>query len=100
MFLIDLFKKIFVKKDKLLGSTNDEESHTQISNVNKNTYFDEMRTEMQRRDYLLKQKRKFENKEICESEISEEDKAGIKNIYYEQIGLLNRKIRNSRNKLN
>lgn len=99
MFLIDLFKKIFAKKDKLLGSTNDEESHTQISNVNKNTYFDEMRAEMQRREYLLKQKRKFENKEIRESEMNEEDKNGIKDIYYEQIGLLNRKIRGSRRKM-
>ena len=66
---------------------------------NNNTYFDEMRAEMERRDYLLKQKRKFENKEIRESEMNDEDKNGIKDIYYEQIGLLNRKIRNSRNKL-
>ena len=99
MFLIDLFKKIFAKKDKLLENPNVQENHAQIANVHKDTYFDEMRTEMQRRDYLLKQKHKFENKEIHESEISEEDKNGIKDIYYEQIGVLNRKIRNSRRKI-
>ena len=99
MFLIDLFKKIFAKKNKLLANTNAQENHVQVSNEHKDTYFDEMRAEMQRREYLFKQKHKFENKEIRESEISEEDKAEIKNIYYEQIGLLNRKIRNSRRKL-
>ena len=98
MFLINLFKRIFAKEVKQLEDSNVQEKHSPISNVHKNTYFDEMRAETQRREYLLKQKHKFENKEICESGISEEDKAGIKNIYYEQIGLLNRKIRNSRRK--
>lgn len=96
--MINLFKKIFVKKEKLREESNIEENCTRMSE-NNNTYFDEMRAEMERRDYLLKQKRKFENKEIRESEMNDEDKNGIKDIYYEQIGLLNRKIRNSRNKL-
>lgn len=96
--MINLFKKIFAKKEKLREESNTEENCTRMSE-NNNTYFDEMRAEMERRDYLLKQKRKFENKEIRESEMNDEDKNGIKDIYYEQIGLLNRKIRNSRNKL-
>lgn len=96
--MINLFEKIFVKKEKLREESNIEENCTRMSE-NNNTYFDEMRAEMERRDYLLKQKRKFENKEIRESEMNDEDKNGIKDIYYEQIGLLNRKIRNSRNKL-
>lgn len=96
--MINLFKKIFAKKEKLREESNIEENCTRMSE-NNNTYFDEMRAEMERRDYLLKQKRKFENKEIRESEMNDEDKNGIKDIYYEQIGLLNRKIRNSRNKL-
>lgn len=96
--MINLFKKIFAKKEKLREEPNIEEDCTRIPE-NNNTYFDEMRAEMERREYLLKQKRKFENKEIRESEMNDEDKNGIKDIYYEQIGLLNRKIRNSRNKL-
>ena len=94
--LKDFFKSIFIKKDKLIDGAKIVQESGQTYSKSKDSYFDEMRSESEKRNHLLNLKKRFENEEISESQISEEDKKGIEGLYYEQIQSLNRKIRNAK----
>lgn len=94
--LKDFFKSIFIKKDKLIDEAKIVQESGQAYSKSKDSYFDEMRSESEKRNHLLNLKKRFENEEISESQISEEDKKGIEGLYYEQIQSLNRKIRNAK----
>lgn len=61
--------------------------------------FDEYRKKNERHQYLLQLQKKFENKLILESDISESDKADLEVLYMEQISNLKRKIRTVESKI-
>ena len=98
-WLYNIFHKSKKLNECLIKQEDTEECESVSNKFQEKNSFDEYKKKAERHNYLLQLQKKFENKDILESEINEIDKADLVALYIEQIKNLKRDIRIIENKI-